>query len=584
MEQPNWDRIQEIYHAALAMPRSERRAFVAKAIEHNPILVREVNALLDADDPSIGFLESPIVKLGPKNFSGSDQTHASSADSFEGTTIDGRYLIERELGHGGMGQVYFALDLKLNRRPVVIKILSRDLLEDSYARQKFKQEAEALSRIHHVGVVDVLDAGELTDTRPYIVMQYVDGETLRSQLPTEGMNLKRAASILKQIGVALEHVHEKGIFHRDLKPENIIVKRGTDSIVLVDFGIAKVKDSVIAPSTANGASVGTLLYMSPEQLRGEEITAASDIYSMGLIAYEMVTGRRPFNPTSASQLLEMHRAGVGVKPIGLRPNLSRKAQDIILRGLSIKPKARYKRASEFGNDLASALNNEKEMRVNRWPVRLGKKRLAATVALIILMSAAALFAFYKYLSRTGDAGPTRSFTYWLIVQKMRDGKDYHDPYKSNGEETFESGDKFRLTVSSPDPGYLYVINEGPPEPNNTSFKMIYPSQATNNGSATLGADQPVQSDWIIFRGPAGAENFWIVWSASPVSQLESAKREAFKHSKGGLTDHTLVTVKEYLKKKQSETKVRTTRYKASQTAVVRGTSDMLLTLAQFKHR
>jgi len=153
---------------------------------------------------------------------------------------------------------------------------------------------------------------------------------------------------------------------------------------------------------------------------------------------------------------------------------------------------------------------------------------------------------------------------------MRDGKEYEDPFKSNGEETFESGDKFRLNVSSPNPGYLYVLNEGPPEPNRTSFVMIYPSPALNNGSATLGANQPVQSDWTIFRGPAGAENFWIVWSASPVTQMESARNEAF--------------IREFLRMKQDEVKVRVTHYKASQTVLVRGPGEVLVTLAQFNHR
>src|ERR1044072_7864440 len=119
-------------------------------------------------------------------------------------------------------------------------------------------------------------------------MQYEEGQTLRPQIPTEGKNLKEDSSILRQIRAAPAHVHTKGIFHRDLKPENILIKRDTDSVVLLDFGIAKVKDSVVAPSTAHGASVGTLLYMSPEQLRGEDVTAASDIYSMRVIAYEQI--------------------------------------------------------------------------------------------------------------------------------------------------------------------------------------------------------------------------------------------------------------------------------------------------------
>ena len=549
MKQPNWDGIQEIYHAALALPRSEWGAFVSHACANDADLLLEVCSLLKADDSSSGFLETPIIKLD------------FAPENLVGTTIDERYLVERELGPGGMSRVYIALDLKLKRQSVVIKILSETLAHDSYARQKFEQEVEALLRIDHPGVVRVLDVGQLPDERPYIVMQYVDGETLRSQISAEGMNLNRVASILKQIGEALEHVHEKGIFHRDLKPENILIKRDTDSVVLLDFGIAKVKDSVIAPSTAHGASVGTLLYMSPEQLRGEVVTAASDIYSMSLIAYELITGRRPFNPTSASQLLEMQRAGVRVKPIHLREDLSTRAQAIILRALAFDPRARYASAQEFGNELANALLDRRVRSANKWWPKI--------VALVLVCALLGSVGLYKYFRRTKIEKQTTTFSYWLTVQKMRDGKEYDDPFKSNGEETFESGDKFRLNVASPNPGYLYVINEGPPQPNSTSFVMIYPSQAINNGSATLGANQPVQSDWTVFRGPAGAENFWIVWSASPVARLE---------------DQNLVTVKEFLRMKQDEVKVRVTHYKASQTVLVRGPGDLLVTLAQFNHR
>ena len=567
MKQPNWDRIQEIYHAALAMPRSEWGRYVARACGNDSDLLLEVFSLLKADDSSSGFLESPIIKL------------AFAPENLVGTTIDERYLVERELGAGGMSQVYVALDLKLKRQAVVIKILSEALVHDSYALQKFEQEVEALLRIDHPGVVRVLDVGQLPDERPYIVMQYVDGETLRTQIPAEGMNLNRVASILKQIGEALEQVHEKGIFHRDLKPENILIKRDTDSVVLLDFGIAKVKDSVVAPSTAHGASVGTLLYMPPEQLRGEGVTAASDIYSMSLIAYELATGRRPFNPTSASQLLEMQRAGVRVKPIHLREELSSKAQGIILRALSFDPRARYTSAREFGNQLSRALLEPQ--------VRFTNKRWAAAIPASLLILVCVILGsagLYQYLGRITIETPANTFSYWLTVQKMRDGKEYEDPFKSNGEETFESGDKFRLNVSSPKPGYLYVINESPPEPNSTSFVMIYPSKAIKNGSATLGANQPVQSDWTIFRGPAGAENFWIVWSASPVTQMESAKTEVLRSLNGGLGDQNLVTVKEFLRMNQDEVKVRVTHYKTSQTVLVRGPGDVLVTLAQFNHR
>src|SRR5215213_11709400 len=368
MERPVWDRIQEIYDSTLPMPQSERSAFIASACDEDPFLVREVTSLLKADDTSGCFLESPVFELGLKIISSNSAKRSAStngsADVLVGTTIDQRYLVERMLGHGGMGKVYLARDLTLHNRPVVIKVLLDASVKDHYVVRKFRQEVEALARIDHPGVVGVLGAGELPDGKPYIVMQYVNGMTLRSQIPSEGMALERAALILKQTGAALEHVHDKGIFHRDLKPDNIMLQtlKGDDELVkVVDFGIAKVKDSVVAPSTVDKVSVGTVVYMSPEQLRGgERITAASDIYSMGVIAYEMVTGRRPFNPTSAPQLLELHRAGVRVKPIDLRASLSTQAQAIILRSLSFERADRYQSAAEFGDSLCRALLNEDE--------------------------------------------------------------------------------------------------------------------------------------------------------------------------------------------------------------------------------
>ena len=204
MERPLWDRIQEIYYSTLPMPQSERSAFIASSCSEDPLLLREVTSLLKADDSSAGFLESPVFELGLKIIS-SDSVKLSgngSADSLIGTTIDNKYLIERALGHGGMGKVYFARDLTLHNRPVVIKVLLDASVKDDYVVKKFRQEVEALARIDHPGVVNVIGAGKLPDEKPYIVMQYVNGVTLRSLIPMEGMDLERAAQILKQIGVA----------------------------------------------------------------------------------------------------------------------------------------------------------------------------------------------------------------------------------------------------------------------------------------------------------------------------------------------------------------------------------------------
>lgn len=562
MKPPNWERIQEIYAEVLALPSSKRSVYIANACTGNPDLAREIGELLKAHDSRGDFLSSPIIRLSPM------------PEMLEGTTIGERYVVERELGHTTMSQVYLARDLRLRQQPVVIKILSEALFEDADARQRFDRELKTLLHLDHQNVIRVQDSGELPDGRPYFVMPYIDGETLRSQIPNEGMDLDRVASILKQIGAALDHVHENGVFHRDLKPENIMLKRGTDSVVLIDFGIARVNNPVLAAPTANTTIGGTLLYMSAEQLRNQRITAASDIYSMGVVAYEMVTGRRPFSPNSHSHLAEQQRAGVRVRPGQLREDLSGKVDRTIIRALSFEPKARYKTAGEFADRLAQALLEEPRPRLE---VPLLVK---LTGGLIIL----GLLAFGVAMYCKGPNGATTRFKYWLTVQKMDGGNKYKDPIQSNGEETFENGDKFRLNVSSLTSAYLYIFNEGPADTSDTSFVMIYPRAATNGGSPLVGSNQPIQSDWITFRGPPGSENFWIVWSVRPVKELESARVEALKHPRGGLTGETLVAVNEFLRTKRTEFKTTVFHFKANQTADGRGKTDVLITLAQFKHR
>src|SRR5437588_6957688 len=239
-----------------------------------------------------------------------------------GTVLNNRYLIEKELGRGGMGVVYLARDLQLVSRPVVVKLLLEDSLQNSWIVNKFRHEIDALSRVDHPNIVGIFDAGEMTDGKPYIVMQYVEGTNLRSAIEASGMDFSRAANLFRQIGRALSAAHEKAIYHRDLKPENIMLQRLSDDdeqAKVIDFGVAKVKDSLMAPSTGTSATAGTVLYMAPEQLENKPITASADIYALGIIAYEVLTGRRPFNPESSFQLLEMQRAGVRVRPQDLRP-------------------------------------------------------------------------------------------------------------------------------------------------------------------------------------------------------------------------------------------------------------------------
>ena len=617
MDRPMWDRIQEIYYSTLPMPPSQRGAFVASACNRDPALLQEVTSLLEVEQSSGDFLESPVFEIGLKIISSNNRRIATapSPDNLIGRTIEERYLVEKELGHGGMGKVYLARDLKLHNRPVVIKVLLEASLHDPYVVKKFRQEVEALARIDHPNVVNVLGAGELEGGKPFIVMQFVTGTTLRSQIDSAGMNLTRTAAILKQVGSALDDVHEKGIFHRDLKPDNIMLQRksGGELVKIVDFGIAKVKDSVVAPSTVNQVPVGTLLYMSPEQLRGgAKITAASDIYSMGVIAYEMITGRRPFNPESGPQLLEMHRAGVRVRPIDLRSGLSTEAQAIVLRALSFEAAARYQSAAEFGDSLARALMIDEDtgtpkalkplelikpvtaqqeaLQNTSWnnvtaAFRKQRTKVAAVISAVLLLCIGG-WVVYKIL-RSGQPqfeAASRSFTYWLTVQKMRDGRKYEEPFQSSGQEIFETGYKFRLNVNSADSGYLYLFNEGPPTSEGTTFTLIYPTPSRNKGSAAVLANQTISTNWNTFHGKSGVEYFWIVWADTPVTELEAAKNDAFDREDFAPSDHHVIAVKKYLETIVAAVRVQDSKDKVSQMVTVRGPGHVLVRQTELQHR
>ena len=284
-------------------------------------------------------------------------------DPLIGLLLDHRYLVKRKLGHGGFGVVYLASDEKMMSRPVVVKALLDTKINHEWSVRKFKQEMEALARIDHPSIVGIFDSGQLADGKPYIVMQFVDGVSLRSLITTEGMPFSRAGNIIRQIGKALGAAHERGILHRDLKPENIMVQTledGEEQVKVIDFGVAKVKNSVVSTSTAGDQTVGTAAYMSPEQLSAGPLSPASDVYCFAVIAYEILTGRRPNNPDSAFQLLELQRSGVRIKPRDLRPNLSEAAESIILKALSFDPKDRYGRARDFGDSLSGVLLEDEE--------------------------------------------------------------------------------------------------------------------------------------------------------------------------------------------------------------------------------
>jgi serine/threonine protein kinase len=278
-----------------------------------------------------------------------------------------RYLIEKELGRGGIGITYLARDKQLHSMPVVIKVMIEKPGTGAWVKRKFIQESEALTRISHPGVVKVLNRGEFDEGKPFFVMEFVEGRPLRSAMPPEGMDFEYVAHLLHELGHALHAAHEKKIVHRDLKPENILLQTlsgGEEAIKIIDFGIAKFTDSQVGNTTDGNIIAGSLNYMAPEQLLSQAISPATDIYSLGVIAHEMLTGRRPFNPdakqllASMQQLLTMQRNGIEVKPRQLRPSLPEATQEILLKALRYEPQNRPQDARKYCEDLAHSLTEQ----------------------------------------------------------------------------------------------------------------------------------------------------------------------------------------------------------------------------------
>jgi eukaryotic-like serine/threonine-protein kinase len=248
---------------------------------------------------------SPSAPVSPPGYAPAVQAPPTGADAghdWLGQTLDGRYRIERVLGAGGLGTVYLATQLRLDR-PVAVKMLHRELLPSAELRKRFDREVKTLSRLAHPHIVTVTDSGVLDDGMGYLVMELLDGSSLEDHLRSNGaLDPGEAIEIVRQMLLGLSEAHGKGVLHRDLKPANVFVHPLVEGIhvKLLDFGLAKVRDDmashpgVYATLTADGTIVGTPTYMAPEQATGPNITPAADLYAVGIVLFEMLTGRPPF--------------------------------------------------------------------------------------------------------------------------------------------------------------------------------------------------------------------------------------------------------------------------------------------------
>ncbi len=280
-------------------------------------------------------------------------------DPMIGFSLDGKYQLEDRLGVGGMGTVYRARHLLIDR-VVAVKVLNQRLVEDDDARERFHREAKAAGRIQHLNAVAVTDFGQTPEGYVYIVMELLEGRTLREILAKEApLETARAVSIMLQTAAAVTAAHEAGVIHRDLKPANILVTQNADVpaiVKVVDFGIAKLaidsaEDEEPRNLTQVGAMIGTPRYMSPEQCSAHPLTPASDVYSLGVILYEMLTGMTPFSGSTPLAIALKHASEFPRPPREVVASIPEELERVVLHALEKQPRDRPPDAAAFRNEL-----------------------------------------------------------------------------------------------------------------------------------------------------------------------------------------------------------------------------------------
>jgi serine/threonine protein kinase/ankyrin repeat protein len=432
----DWEKIDQLFHQALECPNEAREEFLERAAQNDPELRIKLQALLDANENNHSFMESPVMRVSLSPQFGHWQTQIAEAlvppsgnqitGQMIGRLLDGKYRLEELCGRGGMGAVYRAMHVGTGRR-VAVKVIAPELAGNHEFIERFRREAKTIGRLRHPNIVNVTDfgiTGENEQTLAYLVMEHLEGVTLAVKLKDKRpLPLADALDILSQTCAAIDEAHRLGILHRDLKPENIWLEPvgiGGCNVKVLDFGIAQLHDLLafeepeplpmvsetnqtaepqpqffsitedetlrmnltLQQLTRTGTVMGSPKYMSPEQCRGEKLDNASDIYSLGVIAYQMLSGETPFKGTVA-ELMQQHREAAPAPLSKKRGDIPATLDAVVRQALAKEPSARPATAGAFafllslqlkGNNWirqqADAINRRHRLKLTELAVRL----------------------------------------------------------------------------------------------------------------------------------------------------------------------------------------------------------------------
>jgi len=600
MQPERWKRISGIFESALALEPGKRSQYVAAECGADESLRREVERLIESHHQADkeNFIDLPAAAEVAPLLLSSDSEAEVSRDRLENGQQVSYYRVIRKLGEGGMGQVYLAEDTRLNRS-VALKILPADVASDKRRMQRFKQEAKLASSLNQPNILTIFEFGDL-DSLHFIASEYVDGSTLRDYLSGNPVKLPDMIDLTTQMLAALDAAHEAGIVHRDIKPENIMVRRRDRVVKVLDFGLAKLTEKKSEHSagrsdteantellvrTMPGSVMGTVNYMSPEQAQALHVDERTDLWSIGVVLYEMVAGRPPFvGVTSSHTVVDiLEKEPAPLTNVGTRA-VPAELQRIVSKALAKDPDERYQTAKDMLIDLRnlkkrleldaeiersyspdSALLSEttgKNLGPATDSIAAGRskgeqsetarrhrlKMVAAIAAVFVVVVGLLTAASWSWFRRAGVARPApatvaasaRRISYWMTVQKYRNGQPFENPFRLSGEINFEKDYKVKLNVSSPQSGYLYILNEGPaPTEGPPSFVVLFPSTTANQGLSYLAENQRVEipeQSWFQFDAEQGTEKLWLIFSANSLPELDAVRQFANRKDQGLVKD------------------------------------------------